>query len=236
MFEAPRWQSFFEDAARRAAGRDVRFWWRFFGTVCFLPGVITDARNLFCTPTLDSFEYMSKNLSILQRVEKVLQTLLSIHEEYKQPSDTQTILSLCDLPDPNGVESPDRIRLRVFLQYPIMFLCRLRSSLSLSESDRAASEEEAQRTAAQTLHIEKMARNANPNMAWHYAQRNNLPYSIIRSREDWLPISERGQNWEELKAYLAERWLNWDSSWYDTVLVKELGEGTSEEKPSGPVA
>lgn len=228
MFETHRWQTFFEHAACRAAGRDARFWWRFFGTVTFLPGILRDARNLFCTPTLDSCEYMSKNLSILQRVEKVLQELLSIHEDYKQSTDSQTQLSLSDLPDPSGVESPDRIRLRLFLHFPIMFICRLRASLSLSEADRAASEEEAQRTAAQTLHIEKLAKKANLNMAWHYEQRNNLPYSIIRTREDWLPISERGQNWEELKIYLADRWLKWDNSWHDTVLVKELGEAPSE--------
>ncbi|KAG8158024.1 hypothetical protein KVR01_012296 [Diaporthe batatas] len=229
MFEAPRWQNFFDDAACRARGRDARFWWRFFGTVCFLPGILRDARNLFCTQSLDSFEYMSKNLSILQRVEKLFQTLLIIHEEYKQAFGSQRTLSLWDLPDPSGVESPDRVRLRLFLHFPSMFLCRLRASLSLSEADRAASEEEAQRTAAQALHVEKLAKNANPNMAWHYAQRNSLPYSIIRTREDWLPISERGQNWEELKIYLAERWLKWDNSWHDTVLVKELGEGRSEE-------
>ncbi|POS79932.1 hypothetical protein DHEL01_v201675 [Diaporthe helianthi] len=235
MFEAQKWQNFFEVAACRAPGRDARFWWKLFGSVCFMPGIVKDARRLFCSPTLGSFEYMSENLTILLRVEKLLQTLLLIHQEYKQSSDSQTQLSLYDLPSSSAVESPDRIRLRQFLQFPVMFLSRLRASLSLSEDDRGASEEEAQRTAAQTLHAEKVARSADPDMAWHYAQRNNLPYSIIRTREEWLPISERGQNWEELKIYLAERWLKWDNSWHDTVLVKEMGDGKSEEGNLGPI-
>lgn len=224
IFEAQGWQHFFELASCKETSADARFWWRFFGTNCFLPGILKDARILFSNTTVDSFEYMSSNLGILQRAENLHQALLAIHEQYQHSSEPQTQASLCDPPIPSRVDSPDRVRLRHFLQYPVMFLCRLRATLSLSEAGRAASEEEAQKSAAQTLHMEKMARTADPNMAWHLGQRNGLPYSIIRTREDWLSISERGESWEELKTYLAERWLNWEDSWHDNVLVKELGE------------
>lgn len=224
IFEAQGWQHFFELASCKETSADARFWWRFFGTNCFLPGILKDARILFSNTTLDSFEYMSSNLSILQRVENLHQALLAIHEKYQHSCEPQTQASLCDPPISSRVDSPDRVRLRHFLQYPVMFLCRLRTTLSLSEAGRAASEEEAQKSAAQTLHMEKMARTADPNMAWHLGQRNGLPYSIIRTREDWLSISERGESWEELKTYLAERWLSWEGSWHDNVLVKELGE------------
>ena len=103
-----------------------------------------------------------------------------------------------------------------------MFICRLRATLSLSEVDRAMGEEEAQRFAAQTLLIEKMTRTTDPTMAWHLGQRNNLPYSIVRTGEEWLSINERGESWEEFKTFLAQRWLKWEDSWEDEVLVKEL--------------
>ncbi|KAL1853923.1 hypothetical protein Daus18300_011665 [Diaporthe australafricana] len=228
IFEAQGWQDFFERAACRETSTDARFWWRLFGANCFLPGILKDARMLFSNTTLDSFEYLSSNLKILQRAENTHQALLAIHEQYQHFGAPQTQASLYDLPISGRVESSDRIRIRHFLQYPFMFLGRLRASLSLSGADRATSEEEAQNFAAQTLHMEKMARTADPNMAWHLAQRNSLPYSIVRTREDWLSISERGENWEELKTYLAERWLKWDGSWHEEVLIKELGEVHSE--------
>ncbi|KAF3058422.1 hypothetical protein GL218_05181 [Daldinia childiae] len=152
-----------------------------------------------------------------------------IHKEYQHFYVTEPQSSLCDLPISGRVESADRTRLRHFLQYPTMLICRLRATLSLSEADRAMGEEEAQRFAARTLLIEKMARAVDPVMAWQLAQRNNLPYSIVRTREDWLSINERGENWEELKTFLKQRWLKWEYYWEDEILIKELGQVPIEE-------
>lgn len=224
IFESQEWQDFFEQAARREKDPDAHFWWRFFGANCFLQGILKDARILFSNTTVESIEDSSRSLNILKRAQNMHQALLTLDEKYKRFCAPPNQASLFDLPTPGSVESPDRLRIRHFLQYPVMFICRLRASLCLSEDDRATSEEEAQRYAATTLHMEKRARTVDPNMAWHLAQRNSLPYSIIRTREDWLTINERWESWKDMKTYLAERWLKWEDSWHDEVLVKELGQ------------
>jgi hypothetical protein len=224
IFESREWQDFFENAASREEESDAHFWWPFFGAMTFIQNILKDARDLCSNTTLNDCEYMLRNMSILQRTENMYQALLALHERYQLSCASQAQGSLLDLPTAGRAESPDRIRLRHFLLYPVMFSCRLRASLSPSPSVRAASEEEAQKVAARALHIEKIGRTVDPNMAWHLAQRNSLPYSIVRTREDWLSITEPGEDWKELKGYLAQRWLKWDNTWHEEVLDKELGQ------------
>ncbi|KAJ8133088.1 hypothetical protein O1611_g535 [Lasiodiplodia mahajangana] len=220
MFEAQEWQHFFDRAASMETDVNAHYWWKFFGCMTYLPGVMKDARALFSETSLDPFTYSSRSFSILQRAKNMYQALNDSHVLYQHSASQPR--SLLDLPNPANVESTDRVRLQGFLLYPAMFILRLQATLSFSEVDRAMGEEEAQMLAAQTLLIEKIARNSDPTMAWHLEQRNSLPYSIIRTREEWLPINERGENWEELKTFLAERWLLWEDSYNGAVMVKEL--------------
>ena len=220
MFEAQEWQDFFDSAAKKETVAEAHYWWRFFGSMTFLPGILKDARALFSETTLDPFMYSSRSFSIRERAKNICQALNDSHELYQRFASQPR--SLLDLPSSTDVESTDRIRLQGFLRYPVMFTYRLQATLSLSEVDRAMGEEEAQRVASQTLLVEKMARNSDPTMAWHLGQRSSLPYSIIRTREEWLPINERGESWEELKTFLAQRWLLWEESWNSTVLIQEL--------------
>ncbi|KAI0533212.1 hypothetical protein GGR58DRAFT_487655 [Xylaria digitata] len=220
MFEAQEWQDFFDRAANMETGVDAHYWWKFFGCMTPLPGILKDARALFSETTLDPFTYSSRSFGILERAKNMYQALNDSHELYQRSASQPR--SLLDLPSSANVESTDRVRLQGFLRYPAMFISRLQATLSLSEVDRAMGEEEAQRVAAQTLLVEKMARNSDPVMAWHLGQRRSLPYSIIHTREEWHPINERGGNWEELKTFLAQRWLLWEDSWNGTVLVEEL--------------
>ncbi|TRX96471.1 hypothetical protein FHL15_002743 [Xylaria flabelliformis] len=220
MFEAREWQDFFDRAAETETNVDSHYWWKLFGCMTSLPGILKDARALFSEITLDPFTYSSRSFSILERAKNMHQALNDSHVLYQRSASQPR--SLLDLRSSANVESTDRVRLQGFLRYPAMFISRLQATLSLSEVDRAMGEEEAQRVAAQTLLVEKMTRNSDPNMAWHLGQRNSLPYSIIRTREEWLPINERGGNWEELQTYLAQRWLLWEDSWNGTVLVEEL--------------
>ncbi|KAJ2988992.1 hypothetical protein NUW58_g3695 [Xylaria curta] len=220
MLEGQEWQDFFGRAANMETSVDAQYWWIFFGSMTFLPGILKDARALFSETTLDPFTYSSRSLGILARAKNMHQALNDNHVLYQRS--TSQPRSLLDLPSSANVESTDRVRLQGFLRYPAMFISRLQATLSLSEVDRAMSEEEAQRVAAQTLLVEKMTMNSDPIMAWHLGQRRSLPYSIIRTREEWLPINERGGNWEELKTFLAQRWLLWEDCWNDTVLVEEL--------------
>ncbi|KAI0187125.1 hypothetical protein EV127DRAFT_370190 [Xylaria flabelliformis] len=220
MFEAQEWQDFFDRAAETETDVDAHYWWKFFRCMTFLPGILKDARALFSKITLDPFTYSARSFSILERAKNMYQALNDSHVFYQRSASQPR--SLLDLPSSANVESTDRVRLQGFLRYPVMFISRLQATLSLSEVDRAMGEEEAQRVAAQTLLVEKMTRNSDPNMAWHLGQRSSLPYSIIRTREEWLPINERGESWEELKTFLAQRWLLWENSWNGTVLVEEL--------------
>jgi len=47
---------------------------------------------------------------------------------------------------------------------------------------------------------------------------------FYHTHSDWLTINERGEKREDMKTYLAERWLKWEDSWHAEVLVKELGQ------------
>ncbi|KAI1360792.1 hypothetical protein F5Y08DRAFT_348412 [Xylaria arbuscula] len=220
MFEAQQWQLFFDSASNKEKSTDAQYWWKFFGCMVFLPGILKDAKVLFSEATLDPFTYSSRSFGILKRAKNLSQALNENHVLYQRS--TSQPRSLLDLPSSVHVESMDRVRLQGFLQYPTMFLSRLQATLSLSEVDRAMGEEEAQKVAAQVLLVERMARHSDPAMAWHLGQRNRLPYSIIRTREEWLPFNEPRGGWEDLKAFLAQRWLRWEDSWNGEVLTKEL--------------
>ncbi|KAF2971950.1 hypothetical protein GQX73_g1539 [Xylaria multiplex] len=220
MFEAQEWQDFFDRAANMETDVDAHYWWKFFGCVTSLPGILKDARALFFETTLDPFTYSSRSFSILERAKNMYQALNNSHVLYQRSASQPR--SLLSLPSSANIESTGRVRLQGFLRYSAMFISRLLATLSLSEVDRAMGEEEAQRVAAETLLVEKMTRNSDPTMAWHLGQRSTLPYSIIRTREEWLPINEPGGSWEELKTFLARRWLLWEDSYHGTVLVEEL--------------
>ncbi|KAI1120936.1 hypothetical protein F5Y10DRAFT_257393 [Nemania abortiva] len=227
MFEAQAWQDFFGCAANMETSTDARYWWIFFGIMTFLPGIMKDVRVLFSETTLNPFECLSRSLAILERAQNLRRALNDSHVLYQQSASQPR--SLFDLPSPAHVESTDRVRLHGFLRYPAMFLSRLQATLSLNEVDRAMGEEEAQRLAAQTLLMEKMTRHEDPTMSWHLGQRNNLPYSIIRTREEWLSIEERGRSWEELKTFLAQRWLRWEDSYNNNVIAEELERAQIED-------
>ncbi|KAJ0131336.1 Uncharacterized protein HZ326_25576 [Fusarium oxysporum f. sp. albedinis] len=125
---------------------------------------------------------------------------------------------------PVATESPDRIRLRVFFLYTIMYICRVLATLSPTEIERATSEVEAQMFASQALLIEEVATKLDPAMAWHLQQRNGLAHSIIEKKEEWFSDNELGMSRDKLKSFLAQRWLKWENSWRAGVLAEELGE------------
>ncbi|KAI0975770.1 hypothetical protein F4678DRAFT_418464 [Xylaria arbuscula] len=220
MFEAQEWQDFFGRAANMETDADAHYWWKFFGIMTFLPGILKDARVLFSEATLDPFMYISRSCGILERAENLYLALNESHVLYQRStSQPESLLELLSSAD---IESAIRVRLQGFLRYPAMLIFRLQATLSLSEVHRARGEERAQRLAAQTLVLEKMTRSSDPTMAWHLGQRNGMPYSIIRTREEWLCINEPGGNWEELNTFLTQRWLRWEGYWKETVLIEEL--------------
>ncbi|KAI1111322.1 hypothetical protein F5Y14DRAFT_464625 [Nemania sp. NC0429] len=220
MFEAQEWQDLFCRAADMETNADAHYWWRFFGIVTFLPGILKDARALFSEDPIDPFMYISRSCGILERAEHLYRALNESHVLYQRS--TSQPESLFELLSCTDIQSAIRVRLQGLLLYPAMFIFRLQATLSLSEVHRARGEERAQRLAAQMLVVEKITRSSDPAMAWHLGQRNGMPYSIIRTREEWLCINEPGGNWEELNTFLTQRWLRWESYWKETVLIEEL--------------
>jgi hypothetical protein len=219
MFEAAEWQWFFAQAAKPETdpASESRLWWDFFAQMALLPGLLRDMRILFGSGLRRS-EYSARSLNIHERAKHIRQALRDSHILYQHTSPHPQ--SLFDVPV--LVEPPDRIRLRVSFMYTTMYLCRVLATFSLTEVERATSEAEAQTFAAQTLLIEKLAENRDPAMAWHLGQRNALAHSIVHTRGQWFTAEEPGRTWEELKDFLAQRWLNWEDSWRDKVLVDDL--------------
>lgn len=217
MFEAPQWQDFFKNASTAETDPDSRLWWELFAAISFMPGILKDMRLLF-TDTPPQVECSTRASEILERTNIMHRTLHESHARYQHRYPRST--SLFDLP--SSAESPDRVRLRGFFLYVIMYISRVRATLSLTADERAASETEAQAFATQTLLIERMTTKLDPAMTWHLEQRNALPYSIVQTRDDWLSNGDPAMSQEELKIFLAQRWLAWEDCWRDRVLKAEL--------------
>ncbi|KAI9040358.1 uncharacterized protein KD926_008315 [Aspergillus affinis] len=217
MFEAPEWQKFFKHASTAETDTDLSLWWELFGAISFMPGILKDMRLLFkdfsSTP-----EYKKRATEILERTRNMHCALHEGHTCYHRR--LPHLPSLFDLPV--SAESSDRVRLRGFFLYVIMYISRVLATLSPDEAERAASEFEAQAFATRTLLIEEMSAKLDPAMTWHLEQRNALPYSILRTGDEWLSDGDPRMSWEELKAFLQQRWLRWEDSWRDGVLAAEL--------------
>ncbi|KAH8422304.1 uncharacterized protein LDX57_000062 [Aspergillus melleus] len=217
VFEASKWQKFFEHASTTEADPDLSLWWELFGAISFMPGILKDMRLLF-TGFSSAPEYTKRATEILQRTRNMHCALHEGHTRYHRS--LPHLPSLFDLPV--SAESSDRVRLRGFFLYVIMYISRVLATLSPDEAERAGSEVEAQTFATQTLLIERMSAKLDPAMAWHLEQRNDLPYSILRTGDEWLTDGDPGMSWEELKTFLQQRWLRWEDSWRDGVLAAEL--------------
>lgn len=223
IFEAPGWQRFFENASKTETDTDTSLWWEFFGIISFLPGILKDTRILLNGAPLQS-QYLARSSEIFERSKIVHSTIRDSHVLYQHRAPYPP--SLFDLPV--SAESPDRVRLRGFLLYVTMYIRRVQATLSPSEVERATSEAEAQTFAAQALLIENMTAKLDPAMTWHLEQRNALAHSIIQTREEWFSDKTHGMSWDELKDFLAQRWLKWEDSWREGALTKELGQAIVE--------
>lgn len=220
MFEAQEWQRVFQRISDLQLDTDCRLWWKFSRTTGFLPGILKDLRN-FLEGAPYRCEYSARGSAILERARSMHRALHNDHVLYQHAAPhPQSLFSI-----PVSAESPDRIRLRVFFLYTMMYICRVLATLSLSEIERATSEVEAQTFANQTLLIEEITTELDPAMAWHLQQRNGLAHSIILSRGEWFSDKEHVLSWDKLKEFLAQRWLKWENSWRANVLAEELEEG-----------
>jgi hypothetical protein len=219
IFEAQEWQRAFQRASALQSDSDCRLWWKFFGITGFLPGILKDLRNLLENST-DRSWHLAGSSAILERAKSMHKALHNEHVSYQHTAPhPQSLFSL-----PTAAESPDRIRLRVFYLYTIMYICRVLATISSTEIERAASEVEAQLFASQALLIEEVTTKLDPAMAWHLQQRNGLAHSIIEKKEEWFSDNELGMSRDKLKSFLAQRWLKWENSWRAGVLAEELGE------------
>ena len=218
IFEAREWQRFFECASDLETDADSRLWWKFFGAVAFLPGILKDTRSLL-RATVPLSEFSARGSFIHERAKGVQIVLCDSHILYQHRAHHPP--SLFD--PPISTESPDRIRLRMFFLYPTMYLCRVQATFAPTEMERAASEAQPQTFAAQTLLIEKMTGKLDTALVWHLEQRNALPHSIVQTRDEWFSDMEHDRAWEDLKNFFAYRWKKWEDSWRNGVLTKELG-------------
>ncbi|WZH50217.1 uncharacterized protein QYS62_011461 [Fusarium acuminatum] len=208
IFEAQEWQRVFQCASVLQSDSDCHLWWKFFGIIGFVPGILKDLRNLLEDSTNRS-GYLVGGSAILERAKSVHKALHNEHVLYQHTAPhPQSLFSL-----PTAAESPDRIRLRVFYLYTIMYICRVLATLSSTEIERATSEVEAQMFASQALLIEEVATKLDPAMAWHLQQRNGLAKSIIEKKEEWFFDNEIGISRDKLKGFLTQRWLTWENSW-----------------------
>jgi hypothetical protein len=208
IFEAQEWQRVFQCASVLQSDSDCHLWWKFFGIIGFVPGILKDLRNLLEDSTNRS-GYLVGGSAILERAKSVHKALHNEHVLYQHTAPhPQSLFSL-----PTAAESPDRIRLRVFYLYTIMYICRVLATLSSTEIERATSEVEAQMFASQALLIEEVATKLDPAMAWHLQQRNGLAKSIIEKKEEWFFDNEIGISRDKLKSFLTQRWLTWENSW-----------------------
>ncbi|KAH6984004.1 hypothetical protein EDB80DRAFT_235792 [Ilyonectria destructans] len=219
IFEAPEWQHFFQHASSLQLDTDSCLWWRFFGTTAFLPGILKDLRSLF-EDAPDRCGCSMQSSSILERARSMHRALHNNHVIYQHAAPHP--LSLFNLPI--SAESPDRIRLRGFFLYTMMYISRVLATLSPSAIERATSEVEAQTFASQALLIEEMTTELDPAMSWHLQQRNVLSHSIIQEKKEWFSDNEQRMSQDKLEDFLGQRWLKWENSWRARVLAEELGE------------
>ncbi|RDW93342.1 uncharacterized protein DSM5745_00664 [Aspergillus mulundensis] len=220
IFEAPSWQDLFAYASESEMDRDSSLWWEFFRLTCHVTGVVSNMRDTFTTST-DPSEYCERTSKILERARWVRQMLHDGHVRYQTREPYPS--SLFDLP--STPESPDRIRLRGFYFHPRMQICRVITTLSPDEMERASAEVEAQTLAAQALLIQQATVKLDPAMSWYFEQKNPFAHSIIRTREKWVSQSELP--WGELRDVLAQRWLKWHYSWRGSHLSQSLEEKSS---------
>ncbi|KAL5333716.1 hypothetical protein BJX70DRAFT_403268 [Aspergillus crustosus] len=162
IFEAPAWQSLLKHASRAETDPDSSLWWELFAAMCFVPGIISEMRDIF-TESLPPSQYFTR---------------------------TPYPPSLFNLPI--TPESPNRVRLRGFFLYGLMTICRALATLSVSAADRATPEVEAQAMAAQALLIQTATAELDPVMSWHFEQRNALSQSIVQTRAQWASGMEVG--------------------------------------------
>ncbi|KAF4438682.1 hypothetical protein F53441_12755 [Fusarium austroafricanum] len=216
MFEDAEWQRLLQHASVLETDHESSFWWKFLGVVAFLPGILKDMRLLFDVEGYQSGS-TGQSAKILERATMVYRKLHEHNILYqRKPPHPSSLFNL-----PTSTESPDRIRLREFFLYTMIFICRIKATLSPDDWDRALNEEEAQNAANQALLIEKVTKQFDKTMAWHFEQRNSLAKSVTETRVEWLAdlVSDG-----DLHKLLAQRWLKWENSWRNSVLDVEYGE------------
>jgi hypothetical protein len=207
----------FNRVSQTESDSDSSLWWRFFAALSVVPGVLKDLRIL-CRSTISQSRYSARSSKILERADGIHRALNEGHFLYQNnPPQSPSLFDI-----PTFAESSDRVRLRGFFIYTTMYICRVRATLSQNESDRAASEKEAQTFATQALLIEKASVNLDPAMNWHMEQRNALSHSIKRTREEWQSDEIGEISGEMLTKYLAQRWIKWEDSWRNGALTEAL--------------
>ncbi|KAL4937379.1 hypothetical protein BDV06DRAFT_74823 [Aspergillus oleicola] len=219
IFEEPEWQRLFDYASKTESDRDASLWWEFFGLVCYVTGVTIQLRDVF-TASLKQAEYEARNSKILERARWIHRMFHEAHVRY-QTRDPHP-LSLFDLPI--TAESPDRVRLRGFYFHPMMQICRILTTISPDETERAAAEVEAQTLAAQAVLIQRITIDLDPAMSWYFEQKNAFAHGVIRTRDEW--VSHSDLPWEELRGVLAQRWLKWHFGWRVSHLSESLEEAS----------
>ncbi|KAH7002770.1 hypothetical protein EDB82DRAFT_453872 [Fusarium venenatum] len=216
MFQDPDWQSLFRHAATLEKDNESSYWWKFFSVTTSLPGILKDMRNIFAT---GAYQYGDTDESgkVLNRANNAYKQLHANNALYqREPPHASSLFNL-----PVSPESSERIRLREFFLYTMIYMCRIRATLSTEEIERYIAEVEAQTFATQALLIQKTANIFDRNMAWHLEQRNGLAHSVIQTRTDWLSDTICNRDRGELHKLLAQRWLKWESSWRNSVLEIE---------------
>ncbi|KAL3475941.1 hypothetical protein BJX99DRAFT_247132 [Aspergillus californicus] len=203
IFEAHPWQDLFAEASRVETDLDSSLWWDFFALICFIPGIFTEMREL--EPGLiPPSEFFTRSSDILRRANWIRDRIHAIHDRYQQTSPYPP--SLFDLPVAS--ESPDRIRLRGFFILTLLQICRVLSTISVTEEQRAAAEAEAQKMAEQVLLIQKTTVSSDPAMSWYLEQRTGLALAIIRTGPLWSTEREHTLSCE-ISEFLASRWWEW---------------------------
>ncbi|KAK8057383.1 hypothetical protein PG996_011320 [Apiospora saccharicola] len=220
LFETREWQDFFDHAASDEPDADSQFLWKLIGAISFLPGILKDIQVLAQrVPSCGSPEYRERRTNILERTRRVYRTFHNGHLSYQHRPPYPA--SLFDMP--LAAESPGRTRLRGIFFCSIIYFCRIHATFGPADSERAASEAEAQSFAAQALLVTSETQSRDPVLAWHLEERNQLSRSVVRTREEWDPARERGmENWE-LSRFLLRRLQSWIDSWAEESLAAEVG-------------
>lgn len=158
-------------------------------------------------------------MDILTRARRIRQALLHSHILYQQ----RPFYALSLFDPPYTAEPADRIRLRGYLLYAMLFVCRVQATLSPDKMERAGSEAEAQTIANQALSATITSQAVDPVMFWHLEERNDLARSVVRTRDQWASAWEHGKTREGLISFLLQRFQKWLTSWSKEILDTELG-------------